>query len=77
MYESILPLRCLYQKYYSAKQWTKLEVLQSHCEERKLSGKYDMDRNNMKHFINFFKIDPQDEEQLLKICGIIMVKRNI
>lgn len=55
--------------------WKKIDLLESHCEERKKSSKYEKDRVSVAQFIlNFFKLRQTfTEEEVLRICGIIMV----
>lgn len=72
-YQCVLVLRCLYQKQFLPEVWKKLEQLESHCEERKHTANYENERIYVAQFIRrFFKIDV-NEEEILKICGILMV----
>ncbi|XP_050299110.1 SET domain-containing protein SmydA-8-like isoform X2 [Anthonomus grandis grandis] len=74
-YQCITVLRCLYQKQFLSEVWKKLEVLQSHCEERKTTPKYERDRENIAQFtLSFFKLrNVFSEEDILRVCGILMV----
>lgn len=49
--------------------------LQSHCEERQHTEKYESDRVTVAQFIkNFFKLEDEfSEEEILKMCGIVQV----
>lgn len=75
-YECITVIRCLYQKYNNPKLWEKIINLESHCNERRGSDKYESDRMIIAQFLHrFFKIKCEDfsEDEILKICGVIQV----
>ncbi|XP_030760590.1 SET domain-containing protein SmydA-8-like isoform X2 [Sitophilus oryzae] len=74
-YQCITVLRCLYQKQFLSDIWKKLDRLQSHCEERKISGKYEKDRIMVAQFIlGFFKLrNIFTEEEVLRVCGIVTI----
>lgn len=74
-YQCITVLRCLYQRQFDQQKWKKLDVLQTHCEERKLTEKWESDRITVAQFIQtFFSLkDTFTEEDILKVCGLIMV----
>lgn len=75
-YQCLTVLRCLYQKQFDEEKWKKLDVLQSHCEERRNTEKYESDRFTIAKFIrSFFKLDAVfSEEDILKVCGLVMVR---
>ncbi|KAJ8926141.1 hypothetical protein NQ314_021523, partial [Rhamnusium bicolor] len=74
-YQCITVLRCLYQKQFLPEVWKKIELLQSHCEERKGTQKYEQDRVAVAQFIiRFFKLENVfTEEEIMKVCGIVLV----
>ncbi|KAH1025994.1 SET domain-containing protein SmydA-8 isoform X1 [Dendroctonus ponderosae] len=74
-YQCVTVLRCLYQKQFLSETWKKIDLLQSHCAERKLTSKYEKDRVSIAQFIlNFFKLRQVfTEEEILRVCGILMV----
>lgn len=55
--------------------WKKLDCLQSHCEERKQTPKYENERIAIAQFIlKFFKLESVfNETEIMRICGIVMV----
>lgn len=75
-YQCVTVLRCLYQKQFLSETWKKIDLLQSHCAERKLTSKYEKDRVSIAQFIlNFFKLRQVfTEEEILRVCGILMVR---
>ncbi|KAJ8915049.1 hypothetical protein NQ315_016024 [Exocentrus adspersus] len=75
LYQCITVLRCLYQKQFLPEVWKKLDVLQSHCEERKNTHKYEQDRVTIAQFIlKFFKLNNVfTEEEILRVSGIVMI----
>lgn len=74
-YQCVTVLRCLYQKQFLSDVWKKIDQLDSHCEERKSTPKYEKDRVTIAQFIlSFFKLrNIFTEEDILRICGIITV----
>lgn len=75
-YECVTVIRCLYQSENNPRVFKKLIELESHCDQRKNSEKYESDRMIVAKFLNqFFKIseDQFSQEDILKICGIIQV----
>lgn len=78
-YQCITALRCLYQKQFDPEKWKKLELLQSHCEERKNTEKIENDRLFVVRFIHtFFGLEKTfTEEEILKVCGLVMVSTKI
>ncbi|XP_060522819.1 SET domain-containing protein SmydA-8-like isoform X2 [Cylas formicarius] len=74
-YQCITALRCLYQKQFLSNIWKKLDLLESHCEQRKSTPKYQNERITVAQFIlRFFKLKKIfTEEDIMRICGIIMV----
>ncbi|KAI4456979.1 set and mynd domain containing arthropod-specific member 4 isoform a [Holotrichia oblita] len=73
-YQCITVLRCLYQKQFLSNVWNKIQLLESHCKERKLTSSYQQDKRQIVEFIKrFFKIDTFSEEEILKVCGIVMI----
>ena len=73
-YQCITALRCLHQKQFLPEVWERLDGLESHCDERKSTQKYQMEKKTVVEFIRrFFKLDCFDDEELLRICGILMV----
>lgn len=79
MYQCITVLRCLYQKQFLPEIWKKIEKLQSHCDERKTTHKYEQEKTNVAQFIlRFFKLDNVFSElEIMKLCGIVMVRKKI
>lgn len=77
LYQCITVLRCLYQKQFLPEIWKKLDTLQSHCEERKGTQKYEQERVTIAQFIlRFFKLaNVFTEEEILRVCGIVMVSK--
>lgn len=74
LYQCLTVLRCLYQKQFLPEIWKKLDHLHSHCEERKQKEKYEADKITVVQTIRkFFKLDMFVEEEILRICGIVMV----
>ncbi|CAG9864920.1 unnamed protein product [Phyllotreta striolata] len=74
-YGCVTVLRILYQKQFLPEIWKKLDLLQSHCEERKGTQNYHKDRMQIAQFIlKFFKLGSIfTEEDILKVCGILTV----
>ncbi|KRT84042.1 SET domain-containing protein, partial [Oryctes borbonicus] len=73
-YQCISVLRCLYQKQFLPDVWNRIRLLESHCKERKMTPAYQQEKRQVVEFIRrFFKIDTFSEEEILKVCGIIMV----
>ncbi|XP_066246826.1 SET domain-containing protein SmydA-8-like isoform X1 [Euwallacea similis] len=74
-YQCITVLRCLYQKQFLSDVWKKVDLLQSHCEERRTTSKYNKDRITIAQFIlSFFKLKHIfTEEDILRVCGILTV----
>lgn len=74
-YQSITVLRCLYQRDHDAALWAKLQALQSHCEDRRGTDKWDNDRKMVVDFIwKFFKLEGTfSEEEIMRCCGILQV----
>lgn len=75
IYKCITVLRCLYQKQFLPKHWKKLESLEGHWEERKSTPNYENERVTVAEFIRrFFKLSSAfSEEDIMKVCGIVMV----
>ncbi|KAI8439744.1 hypothetical protein MSG28_013437 [Choristoneura fumiferana] len=74
-YQCITVLRCLYQRDHDKKLWEKLYALQSHCEDRRGTDKWQNDRKMIAEFIwKFFKLEGVfSEEEVMRCCGIIQV----
>ncbi|XP_022900342.2 SET domain-containing protein SmydA-8 [Onthophagus taurus] len=73
-YQSIIILRCLYQKQFLPHIWVKIEQLECHSEDRKKTFSYINDKHHIVEFIKrFYKIDSFTDEEILKVCGIVMV----
>ncbi|XP_065220314.1 SET domain-containing protein SmydA-8-like isoform X2 [Planococcus citri] len=75
-YECVSVIRCLYLKENNPRVYKKLIELESHCEQRKGSEKYESDKMIVAKFLNqFFKIseDEFSQEEILRICGIIQI----
>ncbi|XP_017777961.1 PREDICTED: protein msta [Nicrophorus vespilloides] len=73
-YQCITVLRCLHSKQFLSNVWKKIDALESHCEARKGTDKYEQEKITVVAFIKrFFKLDSFEDEDILRICGIIMV----
>lgn len=74
-YQCITVLRCLYQKKSNPQIWNKLLELESHCEKRKGTEKWESDHIQIVQFIRrFFKLENEfTEEEIMKICGVVQV----
>lgn len=74
-YQCITVLRCLYQRDHNEKLWKKLQSLQSHCEERKGTDKWNNDKKMIADFIwKFFKLECTfSEEEIMRCCGILQI----
>ncbi|XP_063625594.1 SET domain-containing protein SmydA-8 [Cydia splendana] len=74
-YQCITVLRCLYQRDHDVKLWEKLQALESHCEDRRGTDKWQNDRKMIAEFIwKFFKLDGVfSEEEIMKCCGILQI----
>lgn len=74
-YECITALRCLEKRRSDPKTWKKLTALESHCDLRKVTPRYDLDRRTIAAFLHrFFKVEQEySEEEILKICGVLQV----
>ncbi|KAM3956983.1 SET and MYND domain containing, arthropod-specific, member 1 isoform 1-T2 [Aphomia sociella] len=74
-YQCITVLRCLYQRDHDQKLWAKLQELQSHCEERRGTDKWENDKKMIADFIRkFFKLDGTfNEDEIMKCCGILQI----
>nr|CAI5824243.1 unnamed protein product [Callosobruchus analis] len=75
-YQCVTVIRCLYQKQFLPETWKKIDELQSHCEERKDTQKYEQEKINIAQFVRkFFKLESVfTDEEILKVCGIVMVR---
>ncbi|CAG9129457.1 unnamed protein product [Plutella xylostella] len=69
-YQCLTVLRCLYQRDHNPKLWAKLQALQSHCEERRCTEKWNHDKKMVVDFIwKFFKLEGKfSEEEIMKCC---------
>nr|CAD7441360.1 unnamed protein product [Timema bartmani] len=73
-YQCLLVLRCLYQRDSNPDVWKKLQNLESHCEERRKTSRYEEDRVAVAQFVrHFFNLQDFSEEQILRVCGIVQV----
>ncbi|KAL0871524.1 hypothetical protein ABMA27_005238 [Loxostege sticticalis] len=74
-YQSITVLRCLYQRDHDEKLWAKLQALESHCDDRRGTEKWNHDRKMVAEFIwKFFKLEGKfSEEEIMKCCGILQI----
>ncbi|XP_026322771.1 SET domain-containing protein SmydA-8 [Hyposmocoma kahamanoa] len=74
-YQCITVLRCLYQRDHDQNLWAKLQGLQSHCEDRKGTDKWNNDKKMIAEFIwKFFKLDGTfSEEEIMRCCGIVQI----
>ncbi|KAJ0174416.1 hypothetical protein K1T71_009524 [Dendrolimus kikuchii] len=74
-YQCITVLRCLYQRDHNEKLWSKLQGLQSHCEDRKGTEKWNNDKKMIADFIwKFFKLDGTfNEDEIMRCCGILQI----
>lgn len=78
-YQCITVLRCLYQRDHNQKLWEKIQGLQSHCEDRRDTDKWNSDKKMVADFIwKFFKLEGTfSEEEIMKCCGILQVRKKI
>ncbi|KAJ8936161.1 hypothetical protein NQ318_016485, partial [Aromia moschata] len=62
------------ERQFLSEVWKKIDNLQSHCEERRGTQKYEQDRVTIAKFIlKFFKLaNVFTEEEILRVCGIVM-----
>lgn len=74
-YECITVLRCLYQRDHDEKLWAKIQGLQSHCEDRRGTSKWNLDKKMIADFIwKFFKLEGTfSEEEIMRCIGILQV----
>ncbi|XP_038222463.1 SET domain-containing protein SmydA-8 [Zerene cesonia] len=74
-YQCITVLRCLYQRDHNSKVWSKLQALQSHCEERRNTDKWNNDRKMILEFIwKFFKLETVfNEDEIMRCCGVVQI----
>lgn len=73
-YESLTVLRCLCLKQDQPQTWEKFTKLQSHCNERKSTERYERDKTTIAKFIqNFYKLDSVPDEEIMRVIGIINV----
>ncbi|XP_013199552.2 SET domain-containing protein SmydA-8 [Amyelois transitella] len=74
-YQCITTLRCLYQRDHNQKLWGKLQSLQSHCDERRGTDKWNNDRKMIAEFIwKFFKLEGKfTEDEIMKCCGVLQI----
>jgi hypothetical protein len=55
--------------------WERLQSLESHCAERRKTPRYEQDRVTVAQFVRqFFRLQDFDEEEILRICGILQVR---
>lgn len=74
MYQCVTVLRCLFLKDADPAAWEKISSLESHCQHRKGTPKYEADRVAVAQFVRrFFKVEHVDEEEILRVCGIVQV----
>jgi len=56
--------------------WERLQSLQSHCADRKGTPRYEEDRVTVAQFVRrFFNLQDFEEEEILRICGILQVRQ--
>ncbi|XP_050677182.1 SET domain-containing protein SmydA-8 [Leptidea sinapis] len=74
-YQCITVLRCLYQRDHNQILWEKLQALESQCEARRRTPKWQSDKKMIADFIcNFFKLGKLfSEDEIMKCCGIIQM----
>lgn len=75
-YQCITVMRCLHLKKSNPEVWKLLMELESHCDQRKGTYKWENDKVQVAQFSrNFFKIEEQfSEDDIMKMCGIVQVK---
>ena len=57
--------------------WERLQSLQSHCADRKATQRYEEDRVTVAQFVRrFFNLKDFEEEEILRICGILQVRHS-
>lgn len=76
-YQCITVMRCLHLKKSNPEVWKSLMKLESHCEQRKGTYKFESDKVQIAQFARkFFKIEDQfSEDDVMKMCGIVQVIR--
>ncbi|CAB3234455.1 unnamed protein product [Arctia plantaginis] len=74
-YECITVLRCLYQRDHDEKLWAKIQGLQSHCEDRRGTAKWNLDKKMIAEIIwKFFKLEGTfSEEEIMRCIGILQI----
>lgn len=75
-YQSIMVIRCLYQKNNNPDVWDKLNSLESHCTSRRGGSKFEADKIWIADYLHrFFKLDPAEwsTDEILRVCGIVQV----
>lgn len=75
IYQCVTTLRCLYLRDSDPVKWERLQSLESHCEERKKTRRYEDDRVTVAQFLrHFFHLQDFEEEEILRVCGILQVR---
>ncbi|XP_075980478.1 SET and MYND domain containing, arthropod-specific, member 1 [Anticarsia gemmatalis] len=74
-YECLTVLRCLYQRDHDEKLWARIQSLQSHCNDRRGTDKWNYDRKMIAEFIwKFFKLEGTfSEEEIMRCVGILQI----
>ncbi|XP_021915499.1 protein msta isoform X2 [Zootermopsis nevadensis] len=74
IYQCVTTLRCLYLRDSDPVKWERLQSLESHCEERKKTRRYEDDRVTVAQFLrHFFHLQDFEQEEILRVCGILQV----
>ncbi|XP_063227189.1 SET domain-containing protein SmydA-8-like isoform X2 [Bacillus rossius redtenbacheri] len=74
LYQCVTVLRLLHQRSHKPAAWGKLAALESHCQQRRRTPRYEDDRVAIAQFARrFFKLDEFSEEDILRACGTIQV----
>jgi hypothetical protein len=77
IYQCVSALRCLYLRDSNPAMWERLQSLQSHCANRKATPRYEADRVTVAQFVRrFFNLHNFEEEEILRICGILQVRHS-
>jgi hypothetical protein len=75
IYRCVTTLRCLYLRDSNPVLWERLRSLESHCPERKKTSQYEEDRVTVAQFARrFFQLQDFEEEEILRMCGILQVR---
>ncbi|KAJ8867004.1 hypothetical protein PR048_032866 [Dryococelus australis] len=75
LYQCVTVLRLLHLRSTNPTIWHKLSALESHCQQRQQTQRYEDDRVAVAQFARtFFKLSEFSEEEILRACGIIQAR---